>query len=346
MDYDISWTSLNTKLRTSEDLSGGLGAALLELENHQRECGFIIDDLAEIQRFVFRHPSKDYSFRAQLNPKRAIRHDGSGILHPPQNETSLNNGCFLCRENIKWQQKGRQIGFEINAQRGRYNALINPFPLLPNHVVLASQTHIPQEFKLLSDNHKSKELEEVLEDLCELACRLPSHVGFYNGFGAGASIPSHFHFQFFQRLPQMPNFPIEERNFTSAKDTSFPEFILDYPIHVLRWRGTISEVVSKACSWITQAIKKSHIGKHRLTSNIIATSSELGQSVTLYFIPRDKENQFWNGEKGIVGGLEILGELVMASEDERALIEKGNIDYFFIYSALSNVSTPLANKPY
>ena len=69
----------------------------------------------------------------------------------------------------------------------------------------------------------------------------------------------------------------------------------------------------------------------------------MGQNVTLYFIPRDKENQFWNGEKGLVGSLEILGELVMASEDERALIEKGNIDYFFINAALSNVSTPLAN---
>ena len=69
----------------------------------------------------------------------------------------------------------------------------------------------------------------------------------------------------------------------------------------------------------------------------------MGENVTLYFIPRDKENQFWNGGKGIVGGLEILGELVMASEDERTLIEKGNIDYFFINAALSNVSTQFSN---
>ena len=118
MDYDLSWTTLNTKLRSSEDLNGGLSMALLELEEHQRKCGFIIDDLSEIQRFVFPHPTKNYSFRAQLNPKRARRHDGSGILHPPQNETYFNSGCFLCRENIEWQQEGRQIGFEINCTSG------------------------------------------------------------------------------------------------------------------------------------------------------------------------------------------------------------------------------------
>ena len=79
MNYDLSWKNLNTKLRGSEDLNGGLSAALLELEHHQRESGFINDDLQEIQRFVFNHPTKDYSFRVQLNPKRARRHDGTGI---------------------------------------------------------------------------------------------------------------------------------------------------------------------------------------------------------------------------------------------------------------------------
>ena len=227
MNYDLSWTSLNTKLRGSEDLGGELSAALIGLENHQKESGFIVDDLREIQRFVFKHPTKDYSFRVQLNPKRAKRHDGKGILQPPRNETFLNDGCFLCRKNIEWQQEGRQVGFEIKTRNSDYNALMNPFPLMPNHVVLAAQDHIPQEVKLLSENQHGKGLEELLEDLCELACRLPKHVGFYNGVGAGASIASHFHFQFFRRLPDIPNFPIEERSFNFSKDGRYPEFILD-----------------------------------------------------------------------------------------------------------------------
>ena len=82
LNYDLSWTSLNTKLRGSEDLGGELSAALIGLEKHQKESGFIVDDLREIQRFVFKHPTKDYSFRVQLNPKRAKRHKGKGILQP------------------------------------------------------------------------------------------------------------------------------------------------------------------------------------------------------------------------------------------------------------------------
>ena len=104
LNYDLSWTSLNTKLRSSKNLGGELSAALFELEKHQRESGFIIDDLREIQRLVFNHPTKNYSFRVQLNPKRARRHEGTGILQTPQTETFLNNGCFLCRKNIEWQQ--------------------------------------------------------------------------------------------------------------------------------------------------------------------------------------------------------------------------------------------------
>ena len=94
---------------------------------------------------------------------------------------------------------------------------MNPFPLLPNHVVFASKSHIPQEFSLLDQKRDAKKLEDVLRDLCQLALRLPNHVGFYNGVGAGASIPGHFHFQFFHRAPDFPSFPIEERDFTTAK---------------------------------------------------------------------------------------------------------------------------------
>ena len=39
-------------------------------------------------------------------------------------------------------------------------------------------------------------------------------------------------------------------------------------------------------------------------------------------------------------GLEVLGELVMASDEECALVENGVIDYKFIENALSFVNTP------
>ena len=159
MNYEAAWTNLNNKLREIERFHGGLSAALSELEIHQRETGFIKNNLEGIERVVFFHPKeKNYTLRAQINPRRARRHDGSTALALPKRQKFRNDGCFLCAENIKWQQQQRQIGFEITASRGRYNALMNPFPLLPNHVVVASKDHIPQEFSLLSNKRNAKSL--------------------------------------------------------------------------------------------------------------------------------------------------------------------------------------------
>ncbi len=339
MDYETEWANLNDKLREIERSQGSLSAALSELETHQRESGFIKDDLQGIERVVFSHPEKkNHTLRAQINPRRAKRHDGSGSPILPNRHEFINDGCFLCSENIKWQQQQRQIGFEITASIGGYNALMNPFPLLPNHVVFASKFHIPQEFSLLGQKMEAKGLEDFLRDLCQLALRLPNHIGFYNGVGAGASIPRHFHFQFFSRPSDCPSFPIEERDFTTAKNDEDPGLIVDYPIKVLRWRGDLEKVVANAVSWISNWIKSKAELSELLSTNFIATASPSHGEITLYFVPRDKSKQFWNGNRGIVGGLEVLGELVIASEDELVLIEKGVVNYQFIEKALSAVS--------
>ena len=341
MNFEHSWKSLNKKLRSIEQLQGGLSAALIALEMQQRECGFIKDDLHEIRRMVFRHPERNVTLRAQVNPKRSRRHSGSGLLNNKNLGQYKNSGCFLCRENIKWQQEQRQMGFEIMASSAKYVALMNPFPLLPNHVVVASRNHMSQDLKLLSNQKLGRKLHDVVLDLCQLAQRLPNHIGFYNGVGAGASIPEHFHFQFFQREPSMPVFPIEERDFTVVKNDGEPSSILGYPINVFRWHGDLEKVVNDACKWIPFLISQSRLNIKNLTANFIATTCNSENHITLYFAPRSKKKKYWNGNKGIVGGLEILGELVMASKEECALIEDGNVDYFFIERALSAVSIPL-----
>ena len=77
-----------------------------------------------------------------------------------------------------------------------------------------------------------------------------------------------------------------------------------------------------------------------LTCNFIAMGSAENDDIMLYFVPRRRDRQFWNGNKGIVGGLEVLGELVLASDDECALVENGVVDYGFIeHASLSRVRT-------
>ena len=56
MNYDLEWSDLNAELRYAEAEAGGLGAALARLEDHQRQCGFIQDDLQGVKRLVFQNP--------------------------------------------------------------------------------------------------------------------------------------------------------------------------------------------------------------------------------------------------------------------------------------------------
>ena len=96
MSYETAWTNLNNKLREIERFHGGLSAALSELEIHQRENGFIKNNLEGIERVVFFHPKeKNYTLRAQINPRRARRHDGSNALTLPKRHKFRNDGCFF-----------------------------------------------------------------------------------------------------------------------------------------------------------------------------------------------------------------------------------------------------------
>ena len=341
MDFDLTWLNLNERLRETESNGGGLDGALHELEDHQHASGFIKDDLSSVERHVFRHPDwPELTFSAQYNPKRALRFNGSGECTPSAETESLNDGCFLCRENIRWQQRGAQVGFEISATEDVYHAWMNPFPLLPNHVVIAEEDHISQEWDMTGENRETVTLTRLLNGLCEIACRLPNHVGFYNGVDAGASIPGHLHFHFFHRLSSDPIFSLEKRQFHPTVETGGPQIAADYPVPVALWRGDVAEVVASAASWVRRWTEGNENRLRQLSSNFIAAGHGIGGGVSLYFIPRDRSKQRWNAAFGLVGGLELLGELVFSSDKEKALLDQGAVNYFYVEQALASVHTP------
>lgn len=341
MDFNRTWSDLNEQLRAAQSAAGGLAAALGALEAHQRDNGFIKDDLSDLQRHVLPHPSDPaLNFRVQYNPKRALRFAGSGLRTPPQHTENLNNGCFLCRENIRWQQQNQQVGFEINITGDVYHALMNPFPLFPNHVVMAYAQHIPQEWDPARGD-AGLSLPDLLGDLCEIAHQLPSHVGFYNGVDAGASIPGHLHFQFIRRLFTEPLFPLEQRVFELPREHGGPEMAVDYPVPVALWRGPAERVVADATAWITDWAERNAARASALSSNFIAMGQPIDGSVSLYFVPRERQKARWLGNHGLVGGLELLGELVLSTDEERVMLESGVIDYTFVERALASVHTPL-----
>ena len=113
--------------------------------------------------------------RVQYNPARTVstlaRTDAASIAARP---------CFLCRENRPQQQES--MPFE-GCDGRRYEVLVNPFPIFPEHFTVPAVDHVPQR------------IAGRFPDMLRLADTFPDMTVFYNGPESGASAPDHFHFQ-------------------------------------------------------------------------------------------------------------------------------------------------------
>lgn len=334
--YSLSWAALNRRLSDIELHDGGLAAALEALKVQQRELGFIKDDLHSMRRYRFAHPESPARFFAvQYNPVRALRFKGSGRKTPPAGTTVAYDGCFLCPDNIEWQQEGLEMGYEIDVDSIRYNAWMNPYPLMPLHCVIASKDHIPQAWCVNGVDHECFSIENILKDLVALSRRLPGYVGFYNGKGAGASIPSHFHFQFFKRPEVCPLFPLE----VAARESGIANrgTVEDYPIAVEYWRGDTRSIVESAYPWIRDWMMRNRHEHLSLSANIVSTYDALERQSELYFVPRHQARAKSSEMSGVIGGLEVLGELVFSSEEEGKRLTRGEVDYHTVERILGAV---------
>ena len=336
--YNAAWVELNAALKRIEAFEG-LGGAIAALEANQRQTGFIEDSLFDVERHVFHHPDDPSRlFRVQFNARRKARFNGAGLTEPPEGTEVAHGGCFLCRENVSWQQQGMELGFEVDVNGWTYNTWMNPFPLMPGQVVIASAVHQAQDWAYGPNG--GIDPRRLIGDLAALASRMPGYVGFYNGVGAGASIPGHLHYQFFQRPVGLPDFPLEVRLRDCQPDGDGPAIAIDYPLPVVKWNGAAQNIADAAPGWIDGWARRNAERIYRLTANIIVSATDDG-AVTLYFVPRDRAKPRGVGMSGLVGGLEILGELVFSSAEERRLIDSGAIDYFVIENILGSVATPL-----
>lgn len=112
-----------------------------------------------------------YNIKVQFNPARAV-----SSLAKVDAKTIEKRPCFLCAANRPAEQEG--IDF-----KGKYDILVNPFPICDKHLTIALKEHLPQEIK------------PYFEDMLELAEAMPDFLMLYNGPQSGASAPDHFHFQ-------------------------------------------------------------------------------------------------------------------------------------------------------
>lgn len=342
--YDKEWHRLNAEWHELEVRTGDLRAPFQALHDHQVATGFIRNGISPVQRFEFCHPEfGSRCFRIQFNPGRATRFAGAGVRTPPAETATQYGGCFLCRENIRWQQEERQFGFELDLNGRPFIAWMNPFPLMPGHLVVATRDHESQEWSL----HPGGTLDpaRIAADVVELVHRAPGYAGFYNGVEAGASIPAHMHYQMFRPLEGHSRFPLELEAMAAREDRAGdPGWRLgEYPVESMHWYGGKDEIIAQFAEWIERWAKH-QLNLPELAANIIAINDGEGRGISLFFVPRDRRQSRVPGPAARVGGLEVLGEIVFSTPEEQQLLESGKLDFFNLEQVLAGARTSL-NMP-
>lgn len=317
--------------------SGGLALALRGLHRHQVASGFIRDELKEVQRFEFTSPDEAPAyFSVQFNPARARRFAGRGLDQPPAGAISTHGGCFLCPNNIAWQQQGAEKGYRIGLGQNAFVIWMNPFPLASGHAIVATEEHLPQHWDPVD-----QPIGQLVDELTELACQVPGWISFYNGVGAGASIEGHRHFHVMPRTSGLKPLPIElaAERFSGAQDTGRgPARVTGhYPIDFVHWRGPAQVVQAGARQWLC-GWQERHADNHDATANLMACYASNREQLDLYFVPRVRSRSRAEGFSGVIGSFEAMGEIICSTEQERIQIESGQVDYRRIHQLLATVS--------
>ena len=110
------------------------------------------------------------TIRIQHNPQR---------IHSVTSSATKNaaTNCFLCNENLPQEQ------LRLPILNGKYQILVNPYPIFEQHFTIPTTTHTPQS------------IDKRIEDMITIARQYSPYTIFYNGAQCGASAPMHMHFQ-------------------------------------------------------------------------------------------------------------------------------------------------------
>lgn len=113
--------------------------------------------------------------KLQFNPARIV--SSAAKLNK---EDISKRKCFLCRDN----RPEVQSFIKFEGRKGKkYHILVNPYPIFPDHLVIAMNKHVDQS------------IWHRYVDMLDLARKYNDFTFFYNGPRSGASAPDHHHFQ-------------------------------------------------------------------------------------------------------------------------------------------------------
>jgi Domain of unknown function (DUF4922) len=290
----------------TEGFAGRVGALLKQQEATWLELREGIAALRSVELRDFN--VKKSRVTAQFNPRRivstAARVDAASIGQRP---------CFLCPENLPVEEKGIEFG-------ERFVVLCNPFPVVRNHVVVASVTHIPQRidgnFGLLLD--LTKELGE-------------DYFAIYNGPACGASAPDHLHFQ--AALRGQLAIVEEARSWPSRRVSEIAASLIDYRVNVLVARNSSREVL---LAWFGEVYEKLSLltcVEPEPLLNLIVT---FGEGLwTVYLFPRFRhraESYFAPHQERLTvspAAIDLGGLLVVPEAEHFARITAADIERIY-----------------
>jgi len=135
------------------------------------------DNYHALSKAVFKEYLMDgFRIRLQFNPGRLVSSSAN-----ISKDVILARPCFLCEKNRPAEQYF--MPFEVKDLNTKFQILVNPFPVFPQH------------FTIASTEHQLQAINGQFYTLLKLAEKLDDCVVFYNGPRCGASAPDHLHFQ-------------------------------------------------------------------------------------------------------------------------------------------------------
>jgi ATP adenylyltransferase/5',5'''-P-1,P-4-tetraphosphate phosphorylase II len=232
---------------------------------------------------------------AQYNPQRL------GSTAAQVDATSIRTRrCFLCTEHLPLEERGLAWGDD-------FVILCNPFPILPNHLVIAARDHIPQA------------IVGSYGTLLDLAAALgEAYWVLYNGPACGASAPDHLHLQagtqaLLPILHEVEHWP-HQQVVQHADQEVFA--LTGYRLQVLIARGSKR---STLLAWLQQAVAVlaavTRASNYEPLLNLLVTWATTGW--TVYVFPRARHRPacyFAEGEAKLTvspAALDLAGVLVV-----------------------------------
>lgn len=225
-----------------------------------------VSGLAQVQLKPMR--VKGTELNVQFNPMRVVsttaRVDAASIQQRP---------CFLCPANLPPEEKGIAFGRD-------FVVLCNPFPVLPDHLVISSREHIPQ---LMADSFR--DYLAVTEALRE------EWFTVYNGPRCGASAPDHLHFQacaasaipLFREIEGWESFQFPVTSFQREVEVFVPA---EYRVNLLAFRSSDREALVKSFEVALKSLAELTGAGDEPLINLAATCGENGWTVVIF--PRGK----------------------------------------------------------